>query len=275
MNVKTSLNEVEAETVMLLAVYELINSIANHDLLLIEEGEVTEVRFKDSVRARFFNLCLVDFLSKTDKDAPIPQSTYLEALTKIGDSPRFNGSNTIDSLKNVVADFRMWLSEKITVPKVWLPTIELELDLKIRRIDIHKIAGNVCKHNLLRGVQTMHAFRKVLQENGHEVDLNTALLLVDEVYEWLHEHKFMAQSNAIVEFLNNIRWGIYDYLRPEYLRSMVVDTNGVRYSYTYPAEVCDDFARANYWELMNMVRSPPYLPRFTVPEFWKNDVDKY
>jgi hypothetical protein len=47
------------------------------------------------------------------------------------------------------------------------------------------------------------------------------------------------------------------------------------YRYTYPAEVNDELARANYWELMNKVRSAPYLQRFEVPEFWKGPVDDF
>jgi hypothetical protein len=269
------LNTIETEAVMLLAVYELIDSMANRALLDIFEGPIAEIRFKDWIHARFFNLMLVDLLSPTDKDAPVSRKTYLESLNFICESPCFDRNNSVGSLKQSVTNFRSWLNESITIKKMWLPTISLEIDLKIKRIDLLKISGNICKHNLLRSVQTMRSFQKVLAENEATIDDKSALLLMDEVYEWFHTDKFMAQSNAIVEFLNNIRWGIFDYLIPEYQRSKVDEQNGIGYSFTYPTDLEDKFARVSYWELMNKVRSGPYLPRLKVDEFWKGRVDNY
>jgi hypothetical protein len=253
----------------------LIDSIVHKGILDFFEGpETAEIRFKDGVHARFFNLVLVDLLSRTDRDGPVIQRSYIGALAEICEDPSFNISDSIQSLRAATQTFRSWLQTTITIPKMWLPTLSVEIDLKIRRIDLLKIAGSISKHNVLRSVQTMRAFQRALADSGTAVDLNHALLATSEVFDWLHTHKFFAQSNAIVEFLNNIRWGIRDYLAPEYARSIVKDPDGVRYSYTYPMEITDDFARASYWDLMNKVRARPYLPKFQVREFWKGDVDK-
>lgn len=270
-----SLNKIEIEVVPLLAVYDLIDSIVNRAILDIGDGPKTEVRFHDNVHARYFNLALVDLLSLTDRDAPLPQRTYLQALYEICEQPSFDDANAVDSLRKAVDEFRTWLTAVITVGGMWLPSIPLEIDLKIKRIDLLKIAGNICKHNVLRSVRTMREFQKVLAQNNAAVELNQTLLAMDDVYEWFHTHKFIAQSNAIAEFLNNLRWGIRDYLSPEYRRSKVSDVDGIGYRYTYPEDVKDDLARASYWELMNRVRASPYLQRFEVAEFWKGEVDKY
>ena len=271
---RPSLSKVETEVVMLLAIYELIDSIAHRGLLDFFEGpETSEVRFKDGVHAQYFNLVLVDLLSLTDKDGPVVQRSYIGALAEICEDPSFNVGDSILPLRDATQAFRSWLQTTITIPKMWLPTLSVEIDLKICRIELLKIAGNICKHNVLRSVQTMRAFQKALADSGTVVELNHALLATSEAYDWLHKDKFFAQSNAIVEFLNNIRWGIRHYLAPEYARSKVNDPDEVRYSYTYPVGITDDFARASYWDLMNKFRSRPYLPQFQVREFWKSDVD--
>jgi hypothetical protein len=271
---EATLNEFEAEVVVLLATYELIDSIANKAMLDIGDGAKTQVGFKSHIHAKYFNLALVDLLSLTDKDGPVPQRTYLQGLSGICSDPSFGGES-VAGLRNAVEEFRSWLTTEITIQGMWLPTINLNIDLRIQRIDALKIAGNICKHNVLRSVQTMRAFQKVLAANNVEIGLNQVLQTIEQLYEWLHSHKFVAQSNAIVEFINNIRWGIYDYLQPQYQRSMVRHADEVGYHYTYPEEVKDELARANYWELMNKVRQPPYFQRFEVPEFWKNRVDEF
>lgn len=272
MAIRRSLGKVETEVVMLLAIYELIDSIVHKGILDLFEGpETTEVRFKDRVHAQYFNLVLVDLLSLTDKDGPVVKQSYVGALTKICEDPSFNVGDSILPLRGAAQTFRSWLQTTIIIPEMWLPTLSLKIDLKICRIELLKIAGNICKHNVLRSVRTMRAFQRALADSGTAVDLNHALLATSEVYDWLHRDRFLAQSNAIVEFLNNIRWGIRRYLAPEYARSKVNDPDGVGYSYTYPAEITDDFARASYWDLMNKIRSQPYLPQFRVQEFWKDD----
>jgi hypothetical protein len=272
----SSMGKVETEVVILLAIYELIDSIVHKGIFeFFESEEASEVRFREGVHARYFNLVLVDLLSLTDKDGPVVQRSYLGALAEICQHPSFNVNDSILPLRDATQTFRSWLQETITIPKMWLPTLSLEINLKIRRIELLKIAGNICKHNILRSVQTMRAFQKALADSGATVDLNRALLATSEVYDWLHADKFFAQSNAIAEFLNKIRWGIRDYLTPEYARSKVNNPDGIGYSYTYPAEIRDEFARASYWDLMNKIRSRPYLPRFHVRQFWKADVDKY
>src|SRR5579871_104897 len=275
MATRSPLGQVESEVVMLLAIYDLIDSIVHRGILDLFEGtDTSEVRFKDGAHARYFNLVLVDLLSLTDKDGPVAQRSYIGALAEICDDPSFNVGDSIMPLRDAASTFRSWLETTITIPKMWLSTLSVELDLRIRRVDLLKISGNMCKHNVLRSVQTMRAFQEALADSGAVVDLNHALLATSEAYDWLHRDRFLAQSNAIVEFLNNIRWGIRHYLAPEYARSKVNDPDGVRYSYTYPAEVTDDFARASYWDLMNKVRSRPYLPEFQVRKFWKDEVDR-
>jgi hypothetical protein len=70
--------------------------------------------------------------------------------------------------------------------------------------------------------------------------------------------------------LNNIRWGIYDYLEPEFSRSYTkADAAALWYEFDYPDAFASGLARAMYWGLMNWVRATPYMPRFEVTEYLK------
>ena len=81
---------------------------------------------------------------------------------------------------------------------------------------------------------------------------------------------FQYHSSTIAEFLNNIRWGIYTYLQPEFNRSIVIkDVESQAYSYTFPSGIVTDFGKECYWGLMNEVRKEPYMRRFKVTDSLK------
>ena len=76
---------------------------------------------------------------------------------------------------------------------------------------------------------------------------------------------------TIAEFLNNIRWGIYEYLQLELFGS-IRNRGGdpPRYEYTYPEAVVNEFAKVCYWDLMNTVRSVPYVRKFVAKQSLKS-----
>lgn len=97
--------------------------------------------------------------------------------------------------------------------------------------------------------------------------------VLPEFWEWFHEHLFAYHLSTISEFLNNIRWGMFEYLRPEFARAYHVtsyDTLAPMYASYIPSEISAPIARTMYWDLMNLARSRPYFPRFTVTQTLKN-----
>lgn len=68
----------------------------------------------------------------------------------------------------------------------------------------------------------------------------------------------------IAEFLNNIRWSIYDYLRPECVRAYRRKDDELLYTFDVPATVADGLPRGMYWRLMHVTRQEPCFPRFVV-----------
>jgi hypothetical protein len=151
-----------------------------------------------------------------------------------------------------------------------LPSINLKTNIKIKRIAFIKICGNIGKHNFARLGADVAAICEVLKANGTTIDPTYGYLLLPEFYDWFHDNIFSYHSSAIAEFLNNIRWGIYDYLRPEFERSYTKDDPAsLAYRFDIPRNCKHDVAKAMYWDLMNAVRSQPYMPRFAVTRYLK------
>ena len=255
---------VEKEVVLLKAIYDLVGSIVNFEMLsLIGEDPRSQVLFKSDIHNRFFNVLFVDFLSQTDSRNPFKQTSYLAALKSISANPRFNVNSSIGSLRRATQDFTDWLDQELQI-EVWLPSIETEAMLKISRTRFLKMCGNICKHNFLRLFDVAKDFQETLDASGKRVTLRDALLTLRDFYYHFGWDIFRYHSSAIAELLNNVRWGIYDYLKPEFRRSFtrIPDDPMGRYEFKYPPGLSEKFAKDCYWELMNDVRDQPYMRRF-------------
>lgn len=262
------LSEIETEVVVLRAIMELIDSIVNFEILLIGDSDPTETRFKSITHAKYFNIVLVDLLSSTDKRGFIAPAPYLAALRAICADPRFDHGGSIGGLREATGKFVEWLETTITVDRMWMPTVWTETNLRITRLELIKVGGNICRHNFLRAVGIAEDVKGLLSASGVQISLDQALLVLGDVYEWLHKDLFHYHASTIAEFLNNIRWGIYEYLQPEY-RSSLVKEKWPGYRFTYPKGVVSKFGQQCYWDLMNVVRSKPYMRRFVITEYLK------
>jgi hypothetical protein len=263
---------IEKEVIFLKAVKELIDSVVNYEVLnLLGTDPHSEVHFKSMTHQKYFNIILLDFLSCSDRKVLGDQQSYLGAISAICQSPNFNKNNSIKNLNISTQEFIDWLEKEVIVEKIWLPSIELETNLSIKRIEFIKICGNISKHNFTRLSGVVRELIEIFKRNRITLRDEDALLILDEFYEWFHIDIFNYHSSAIAEFLNNIRWGIYEYLQPEFQQSIVYEGNEHprRYRYTYPKEINDNFAKNCYWDLMNEVRTKPYMNKFQVTRYLK------
>lgn len=267
---KIKFSNVEKEVIFLKAFYDLVNDMVNYEIIeLLGNDPHSEIRFKSMTHQKYFNIMLLDFISETNFFGN--KLSYQQALQAICLSPNFNINNSINSLNIATNEFSEWLGKEITAEEVWFPSIEVETNLSIKRIEFIKICGNISKHNFTRLQGVTRDLIQIFKRNEIELNEEKALLILEEFYGWFHTHIFSYHSSAIAEFLNNIRWGIYDYLRPEFLRSIIYETNGHlgKYHYTFPKGLVDNFAKVCYWELMNHIRSTPYMRRFQVSRYLK------
>lgn len=260
----------EKEVIFLKAIKELIDSMVNYEVLsLLGEDPHSEIRFQSMTHQKYFNIILVDFLSCSDKKVLGEQQSYLSAIRTICKSPNFDKDNSITNLTISAQEFTDWLEQEAQV-KIWLPSINLDTTLSIKRVEFIKICGNISKHNFSRLSGVADELIKIFKRNGIDVGLEDALLVLDDFYERFHSDILNYHGSTLAEFLNHIRWGIYEYLQPEFQQSIVYEGGEPpRYHYSYPKEINNNFARNCYWDLMNEIRSKPYMKKFQVTRYLK------
>jgi hypothetical protein len=255
----------EKEVIFLKAVIELVDSMVNREIFdLLGKDPHSEISFKSMTHQQYFNIMLVDFLSLSDEKVIGERRSYLDAILAICECPHFNDNGSVDNLALTANEFNDWLEQEVQV-ETGMPSLQKNQVLSIRRVEFLKICGDVSKHNFSRLGSTAKKLLKILERNGIPLDVHGTLLVLDDFYERFHTDILNYHGSTIAEFLNNIRWGIHEYLEPEFSRSMVRENGDPpRYRYTYPREVTNEFAKRCYWDLMNAIRSGPFLKRFKV-----------
>jgi hypothetical protein len=257
---------IEKEVIFLKAINELINAMVNYEVMDFAGSSVV---FKSMTHQKYFNIILVDFLSRSDKRVIGEEQSYLEAITAICKTPNFNENGSSNNLALATKGFVEWLEQEIQV-ETWLPTVNTNLFLLIKRVEFIKICGNISKHNFSRLSITANDLLGILARNQVTIELKDALLILNDFYEKFHFDVLSNHASTICEFLNNIRWGIHEYLKPEFGRSIVYEGGSPpSYRYIYPKDVTNAFAKNCYWDLMNDVLGTPYVPRFQVPDWIK------
>ena len=265
-------SDIETEVIFRKAIKELIDNMVNYEIImLLGDDPYSEIRFKSTTHQKYFNIILLDFLSCSDKKVLGVQCSYLDYLQIICKSPNFDKNSSIKNLKTSTKVFTEWLEKEVVVDKIWLPSIDLEIDLSIKRIEFIKICGNISKHNFSRLSGVVRELIKIFKKNKITLDDEKALLVLEEFYEWFHNDIFNYHSSAIAEFLNNIRWGIYEYLQYELQQSIVYEDADKlpRVHYNYPENIKNNFAKNCYRNLMSEVRSKPYMNKFQVTRYLK------
>lgn len=266
----TEFTKVEGEVIGLWIACGSLDSMVNHALLkLVGGGGAKEVHFETTTHQQLFNILLLDFLENVDVTLTGEQGSCLEVLEGACRTASFDENGSVELLRRPVDALRTWLDAEITVG-TWLPSIQQQLDLKIQRRESIYICGNISKHNLARLTGAAKRLEAILRRHNVMAGPVKALHVLDDFYDRFHEDIFEYHSTVISELLNNVRWGIHDYLSPKYLGAKVQDASDpTKYSYRYPEYVSDDFARSCYWDLMNAVRRKPYMERFIANSVFK------
>ena len=209
-------SKTEKEVTFLRAITDLIDEMINVTMFKVcGPSSEANILFHTSQHQKMFNILLVDLLSESDKNLMGCQLSYPEALRNICEDPSFDKESSIDNLRSAVNSFSDWLSVEPTV-KVWLPSINYDGHLKLSRSTSISICGNVSKHNILRQSHQAKKLKLILEKTGVQVKLEEALLALEDFYKWFHDDIFNYHSSTIAEFLNEIQWGVYEYLLPEY-----------------------------------------------------------
>jgi hypothetical protein len=271
----------DREVIILAAAWDLIGSMVHYAHFEKEHRvENAILMFKTRATSKLFLIILADFLSLPRDGTfglsrPVAEGslgqTYLGHLLNVASAPSFMGDVTL--LTSSVKSFAEWLDGFADVRNVWLPSIEREGTLRVRRMDYLKICGTISKHGFTRLGDVVGKLRTILAANGTEIDEGQSYLVIPEFQEWFQDNIFIASSTGVAWHLNEIRWGIYNYLASEFRRAYTpteVISGAQMYSYDVPGKIIDPLIRSMYWDLMNNMRMPPYFPRFTVDPYMRD-----
>lgn len=274
----------EQEIVVLNATWGMIDDMVNYAIFVPLGLKIQETNLvpQTSDTLRLFNILLTDFLSplavkRTGQlpfALPSPANgsrtsdfTFLFYLRRVAASPQFASEST--NLGDRVEAFSVWLETTSSIEKVWLPSIETEIDLAVERKEWIKICGDIAKHSFPRLDRNVAKIVRILSAHGCTVDDGVGYTLLPEFWEWFHTHLFAYHASTIAEFLNEIRWQIHDYLQLEFIRAFHRTGPEPMYGFHVPSEVTHPLAHSMYWELMNRCRSKPFIPQFTVTKSLK------
>lgn len=281
------MNETEQECIILNSAWEMIDGMVNWAMFVKHDSTgPTNMMFETAQHCRLFNIFLGDFLSqfKAFKGQPIPLGlqtapsnvgpadlTFLFYLRQVSAHPKL--ALPFAALHAAIEAFATWLEGDFVADGVNLHAIDVVADIRVSRYRYIKICGDIAKHSLPRLESNVRHIQKLLDASGHPITEQDAYLAVETFFEWFHDNIFVYHSSAIAEFLNNIRWAIFDYLQPHYQRSWHLTEQATEsfpiYAFRYPEGCNEPVARAMYWNLMNRVRARPYMHRFVVSDSFK------
>jgi hypothetical protein len=227
------MNNTEREVIILNSAWEMIDGMVNWAMFVKNDyTEPTNLMFKTRQHSLLFAILLGDFLSeiRAFKGDPVPLGlqpaprnarpsdlTFLFHLRQVCANPKL-GTDTA-ALSTPTESFADWLEGQFIASSVNLHAIDVVADLRVARFRYIKMCADIAKHNLARLATNVAHLRKLLKAAGHSVSEQQAYLVVENFFEWFHDDTFIYHSSQIAEFLNNIRWGVYDYLQPEFQRS--------------------------------------------------------
>ncbi|UTY56157.1 hypothetical protein [Massilia sp. erpn] len=263
----------EREAMGLCICLEALNGLMNHQIISINptksaENESTAM-FDTSIHRDLFLIRLLDFAKESgDKQLTGVQGSCLTVLSEACKSASFEVSGSARSLRSAVKEIDDWLNHEREM-KLWLPTLGVDAKITVSRIEYLRIAGNYSKHNLSRLSALSRQIKQILLNSGYAVDEEMLPLALDDFREHLSENYFAYYATWLAELLNNLHWGVYDYLLPTYIKSYRSDPPA--YSYDYPNHIQNEIPRRWFWRLMNNVRTPPYFSKFKGLSFLKGE----
>lgn len=282
------MNEIERESIILETAWRMIDGMVNW-AVFEKPGtlEPTNLRFQTYENAKLFSILLGDFLSQVTafkgnqvplglnappRNAPDSDRTFLFHLRQVCIDPRL-GRNTT-ALSESVEVFAKWLEGEFVAKGVNLAPIGRVVDLRIKRLLYLKMCGDIAKHSLARLEANAKRLVNLLEKAGEEITEQQAYIAIESFFEWFHEDILVYHSSRIAEFLNNIRWEINEYVKPEFERSFHLKDAGTLefpvYGYSVPHSIREPVAYEMYWSLMNRCRFGPIINRFVVSDSFKS-----
>lgn len=167
-----SFSLIEQEVVGLCVSYEAAIDIANQALLNLKPvsskpHEATAL-FPSHVHEQLFLVRLLDFVyEKGDSRLTGVEGSCLDVLEAACASACFEEHGEADALRKAVHDMKQWLLYSGKT-KLWLPSLGINAELEVSRLDFLFVAANHSKHNLSRLTGVSNRVADFLTAHGYE-----------------------------------------------------------------------------------------------------------
>jgi len=268
----------ELEAIGLCICLEAVDSIANHGLLTLRfrdtspNPEEAEAVFQTHIHRDLFLIRLLDFVTgKGSQELTGVEGPCLSVLKAACATKCFDINGSVGELMSSVDALESWLNCKKAIT-IWLPTLDINAELTITRQEFLYISGNHSKHNLSHLTVVSKKVEKILKDHEYHVPYIQIPLVLDDFKAQLTENYFVYYSTWLSELLNNIRWGLQEYLNPIFTQSYKAGLEASAfYSYEYPVYIQGEIPRQWFWRLMNNVRRPPNFKRFVCASSLKQE----
>jgi hypothetical protein len=253
----------EREVIALWAACDAVDSLVNHSLLqFVGPPSRTTVVFQDAVHQDLFTARLLDLTKKASNPITQTNDSCIELLLDVASSGAFNEDGFAEFITRSTGRLKEWLETEVAAD-AWFPSIGRSLSVSCKRREWIELCGNAAKHNFIRLNRVADRLAAILTRNGAPTDSTQALLALPEFEERFHRDILIYHTSTIAELLNNVRWGIQEYLSDEFLRAHRLGSGDPPMeTYDIPAFVENDFPKRCYWDLMNAVRMRPFVARF-------------
>lgn len=270
-----SYSDIEKEVVVLNIALDMIGAMVNFSIFDRPNSvRDTNLLFESLPARALFNILISDFLSqpggsvfepKPDPTGPKSDLSFLFHLRRVTDHPQL-GQDT-HHLRGAINAFAEWLDVEADIPEVHFGEIDLQIPMTVRRGEFLKISGDIAKHNVGRMGEVIRRLQRLMNLNGHPINESEAVAIIPDFQARFHDDILVYHASTLGFFLQEIRWEIWSYLQPEFERAIEFYEPKPLYRYLTPEGVTHPMAVRMHWDLMNMVRSPPAFPRFTVSPF--------
>ena len=86
--------------------------MVNFDVLSLDGRDPDSyISFKSITHQKFFNIILVDFLSRTDKKVVVKQTSFFGGIKSICKNPNFDIDGSVSQLGKAANEFSDWLEQ--------------------------------------------------------------------------------------------------------------------------------------------------------------------
>ena len=258
------MTKMEQEVIALDVICDCVGAIVNRDTLTIHgSGIGVEMQFSSRSAARLSSALIADLLEPMSPELVGKVESVPAVLARISADPQFDHSDSVGDLRTIERTFNEWLGTQITV-SACVQDLDDPVQFTLSRQEFLTICGNISKHNRSRLTRIAGKLSVILSRVDVGLDRLMVLRALDDLYErFLHE-VFSHMTMPLMELLNNVRWGIQEYLEPEYLKALIQTPGAMEYSYRIPTGIQHPLAQACYWNLLNSVRKRPICDRFEV-----------